>query len=110
MPSAIENQTSCPAPDQKLDNAFHQLVKNLNALLSRSLGSDFTDIDPGPLVKLMEDYHSDDSDWSRYAYGNEKQCFTRNLIDGGNGKHNLVGPDGRAGDMNIVLTTSCSSS
>lgn len=84
MPSATQN------PDQQLDGAFHQLVKDLNSFLAQSPGSDFTDIDPGLLVELMQNYQSECKDWSKYAYRNKNQCFTRNLVDRGNGKHNVV--------------------
>lgn len=84
MPSATHT------PDQQVDDAFHLLIKDLNAFLAQAPGSDFTDIDPGPLVKLMEGYQSEYNDWSKYAYRNKSRCFTRNLIDRGNGKHNVV--------------------
>lgn len=98
-----------PIATQKLDqqlDAFHQLIKDLNSFLAQSPGSDFTDIDPGPLVKLMKDYHSDFKDWSQYAYRNRHQCFTRNLVDRGNGKHNAVSQIRGAKGMIMSLTTS----
>lgn len=100
MPSATQNS------DQQLDDPFHQLIKNLNLFLAQSPGSDFTDIDPGPLVKLMNDYHSEYNDWSKYAYRNRNQCFTRNLVDRGNGKHNAVRQIRRANGMSMSLNTS----
>ncbi len=84
MPTATRTR------DHQLDDEFHRLLENLSSLLADSPGSSFTDIDPGPLVKLMEDYRSEHKDWSRYAYRNRNQSFTRNLVDRGNGKHNAV--------------------
>lgn len=77
-------------PKKPYDDTFHVLVKDINAFLAQSPGSDFSDIDPQPLVKLMKDYESRNSEWVKYAQQSKTKCFTRNLVDRGNGKHNLV--------------------
>ena len=66
-------------------------MEDISSVLAESSGSDFSHIDPRPIIKLMEDYKSESCDWSKYAFRNQNQSFTRNLVDNGNGKHNLVG-------------------
>ena len=75
------------------DDTFHQLVKDLTTIVAQSPGSKFLDIDPRPIIKLMAGYKSNTSDWEKYAHRNENQCFTRNLVDRGNDKCNVVCPD-----------------
>lgn len=71
-------------------NAFQQLAQGLNYHLESSPGSAFKDINHQPIIQAMEGYKSRSSEWDKYAHKNAKQCFTRNLVDPGNGKHNLV--------------------
>lgn len=84
MPAAIHDQS------QQFNDAFHQLLQDIRSSLAESSGSDFIDIDPDPLAKWMRAYRSNSDDWSKYAYENKSQCFTRNLVDRGMGKHNIV--------------------
>ncbi len=51
----------------------------------------FSDIEPKRIIKSMTDYTSNDQDWNEYAHRDHKKCFTRNLVDPGDGKYNLVG-------------------
>jgi len=39
---------------------------------------------------LMKEYESKEEDWGRYALGDASRGYTRNLVDVGNGKSNLV--------------------
>ncbi|KAL6713372.1 hypothetical protein ACLMJK_008837 [Lecanora helva] len=71
-------------------NPFQQLVVDLKAYLDHSPGSLFSDIDPGPIIKFMKSYKSESSHWLKYAHRDKDKCFTRNLIDPGNGKWNLL--------------------
>jgi hypothetical protein len=48
-------------------------------------------VDVDHLDRLMRDYDSDPREWSRFAMGDESRAYTRNLVDEGNGKSNLVG-------------------
>lgn len=84
MPAAIHD------PVRQVDDTFHRLIQDINFFLAEISGFNFTDIDPGPLVNLMRAYRSNSDDWSKYAYRNKSQCFTRNLVDRGIGKHNVV--------------------
>ena len=90
----VENGDELASPGQatqtQQNDAFHQLVTKLGSTIAQSSGFDFTDIDPRPIISLMEDYESKSCDWLRYAHRNDRQCFTRNLVDRGNGKYNLV--------------------
>jgi hypothetical protein len=38
----------------------------------------------------MSDYTSSESDWATYAFSDLSRGYTRNLVDEGNGKSNLV--------------------
>ena len=74
----------------KLLDSFHQLARDLNGFLALSPSKNFSDIDPNTIINRMREYKSRDSDWVRYAHQDEDLPFTRNLVDPGNGKHNLV--------------------
>lgn len=71
---------------------FEQLVLGLKTALGPSSGLTSDDIDVGFLTQLMRDYDSSDGRWSRYAFGDGSRGYTRNLVDEGNGKSNLVSP------------------
>ena len=73
------------------DDTFHRLVQDLRRTLDPSSGLDSAEIDPQHLQRLMEKYISVESDWFQYALGDPSQPYTRNLVDKGNGKSNLVG-------------------
>jgi len=76
---------------RKAADSFHQLIQNLSATLGPSSGLDSADVDPLDLQKLMKEYISSSSEWSRYAWSDCTRAYTRNLVDRGNGKSNLVG-------------------
>ena len=76
----------------KLLDSFHQLARDLNEFLALSPSKNFSDIDPNAIINRMREYKSRNSDWARYAHQNEDLPFTRNLVDPGNGIHNLVCP------------------
>jgi cysteine dioxygenase len=71
--------------------AFERLVENLSAALGPSSGLDSSDVDPMEIQCLMEKYISNEEEWGSYALGDASRTYTRNLIDEGNGKSNLVG-------------------
>ena len=78
-------------PEPLLDS-FHRFVSHLSKILGLSSGLDSEDVDVQRLQKLMEDYTSDESEWSKYAFSDLSRGYTRNLVDEGNGKSNLVNP------------------
>lgn len=76
-------------PRHTLD-PFHRLVEDLSLALGPSSGIDSADVAPDVLERLMESYMSDPKDWGKYAFGDLSRTYTRNLVDTGNGKSNLV--------------------
>ena len=92
MPSRIEHHavSTSRLPDLEPD-AFQCLVHELSSVLGPSSGIDSADVDPMDLQNLMEGYTSKKLEWIRYALGDSSRTYTRNLVDKGNGKSNLVG-------------------
>ncbi|PWY72403.1 cysteine dioxygenase type I [Aspergillus heteromorphus CBS 117.55] len=71
-------------------NGFDKLVRDLRDVLGPSSGLDSDDIDPMDVQRLMEQYDSNSEDWISLALADPKKNYTRNLIDEGNGKSNLL--------------------
>jgi cysteine dioxygenase len=69
---------------------FHLLVKQLSDILGPSSGIDSAEIDPNDLMQLMASYTSLESEWKQYAFPDPSRNYTRNLVDEGNGKSNLL--------------------
>lgn len=82
-PKAIEVETD------ELDS-FHQLVRDLSDVLGPSSGLDSDDINVEEIEKLLCSYRSTTSEWQKYALADYTRPYTRNLVDKGNGKSNLV--------------------
>jgi cysteine dioxygenase len=78
-----------PGVTNNEDN-FQLLVKALSEKLGPSSGIDSDDVDEHELQQLMEEYISDESEWSKYSLSDPTKSYTRNLVDKGNGKSNLV--------------------
>jgi cysteine dioxygenase len=81
---------SGPEAVQSTD-AFQNLVSDIVKVLGPSSGIDSADVDPKDLIFLMEGYESCEAEWQKYAFGDGSRGYTRNLVDKGNGKSNLVG-------------------
>jgi len=81
------------------DDCFQLLVQALSAKLGPSSGIDSADVDEEELLKLMRDYTSDESEWSKYFFPSPNHAYTRNLVDKGNGKSNLVSPSDLGNDQ-----------
>ncbi|KAL2223083.1 cysteine dioxygenase [Thermoascus aurantiacus ATCC 26904] len=84
-----ESSSSSDNDNNALD-AFHKLVQDLSAALGPSSGLDSDDVDPLDIQRLMEKYTSNEAEWSKYALGDPSRTYTRNLVDEGNGKSNLL--------------------
>lgn len=69
---------------------FDQLVAALKDALGPSSGLMSDDVDLNHLTKLMEVYDPNEGGWHSYAMGDASRGYTRNLVDEGNGKSNLV--------------------
>lgn len=69
---------------------FQNLVLNLKETLGPSSGLRCDDVNVNRLMGLMKDYDGSDNKWSKYAFGDAARGYTRNLVDEGNGKSNLV--------------------
>ena len=81
------NDVTVPDPKQ---NTFQRLVKDLSDVLGPSSGLDSADVDVHTIITLMKDYGSEEPQWTKYAFEDSNKTFTRNLVDKGNGKSNLV--------------------
>ncbi|KAK1773937.1 RmlC-like cupin domain-containing protein [Copromyces sp. CBS 386.78] len=71
-------------------NNFDKLVQALKDALGPSSGLTSDDVDVEHLTRLMTEYQSDEVEWSRFAFGDASRGYTRNLVDEGNGKSNLL--------------------
>ncbi|KAM3080914.1 hypothetical protein ACMFMF_002831 [Clarireedia jacksonii] len=71
-------------------NPFHKLVADLSKILGPSSGLTSKDVDIQQLRNLMEEYISQEEHWREYAFADLSLGYTRNLVDEGNGKCNLV--------------------
>ncbi|KAK4541443.1 hypothetical protein LTR36_008044 [Oleoguttula mirabilis] len=99
-PSHPQSQpTDIPKPDSIRDSArptpelldgFHTLVKDINDTLGPCNGIDSEGVDVEELKAAMEAYPSTEQEWSRYAFADHSRAYTRNLVDRGNGKSNLL--------------------
>lgn len=72
------------------EDHFQGLVQSLREQLGPCSGIDSHDVDAGELQRLMEEYVSNESEWAKYAFQAANKSYTRNLVDKGNGKSNLV--------------------
>jgi cysteine dioxygenase len=73
-------------------DGLQSLVNALNERLGPSSGIDSDDVDAAELQHLMEEYVSNESEWAKYFFPSPHVPYTRNLVDKGNGKCNLVRP------------------
>ncbi|KAJ8127090.1 hypothetical protein O1611_g6550 [Lasiodiplodia mahajangana] len=71
-------------------NAFKLLVNDIRDVLGPSSGLNSEDVEVEDLTHLMERYVSNSEEWTQYALSNENMPYTRNLVDEGNGKANLL--------------------
>ncbi|CEJ84391.1 Putative Cysteine dioxygenase [[Torrubiella] hemipterigena] len=71
-------------------NLFDDLVVLLKEALGPSSGLTSADVNVNFLARLMKLYDSRDMNWSKYAFGDRSRGYTRNLVDEGNGKSNLL--------------------
>ncbi|KAH8912149.1 cysteine dioxygenase type I [Coniochaeta sp. PMI_546] len=86
---AVGSTPLTPVASAKGDQ-FDKLVLALKAALGPSSGLTCEDVDVGFLMSLMQEYDAEDNGWQKYAMGDASRGYTRNLVDEGNGKSNLL--------------------
>lgn len=79
-----------PAEINGCRDAFQELVQKLSDILGPCSGLDSEEIDPDVIQETMRSYTSNKSEWGQYALLDPSKHYTRNLVDEGNGKSNLV--------------------
>jgi len=91
LPSALPLDSIFVASSMRVDeNLFEELVLALKSALGPCSGLTSDDIDVTFLTRLMKLYDARDRNWAKYAFGDASRGYTRNLVDEGNGKSNLV--------------------
>ncbi|KAI9727449.1 MAG: hypothetical protein M1834_008393 [Cirrosporium novae-zelandiae] len=88
--STTMTQEKLVQPSVNRDSAFHKLVEDLSRKLGPCSGIDSDDVDVEELKDLMRHYDSNPAEWSKYALSDSSRGYTRNLVDEGNGKSNLI--------------------
>lgn len=66
------------------------LIADINKALGPNSGLDSSDVNPVDIQSLMSRYTSNPSEWGPHALEDASKTYTRNLIDEGTGKGNLV--------------------
>ena len=88
--ASINPSTTNTEAQHLTTNAFQQLVKDLKDVLGPTSGIDSDDVDPETIQQLMRNYISYEPDWQHFALTDNSSNYTRNLVDKGNGKSNLL--------------------
>lgn len=83
---------------------FHHLVKALSDVLGPSSGIDSDDVDPREIERIMSAYTSNEAEWTKYALCEPYMNYTRNLVDEGNGKSNLVSKESKYSQPRLTMT------
>lgn len=81
-----DSARNSPEPNDQ----FHSLVHEINKILGPSNGIDSAGVDVQHLEDAMSAYKSNEKEWHRYAFADKSRAYTRNLVDYGNGKSNLL--------------------
>lgn len=107
----LKTEVESPMGTETSTDSFGTLVRDLSVALGPSSGLDSSDVDPMKIQLLMEKYNSNSDEWSSYALSDASRTYTRNLIDEGNGRSNLVSRDEsivssiRAGSCLTILSS-----
>ncbi|KAF2125768.1 cysteine dioxygenase type I [Dothidotthia symphoricarpi CBS 119687] len=95
---------------QEPTGSFQALVQSLSEKLGPCSGINSDDVDENELQQLMQGYCSDESEWGKYFFPAPNMNYTRNLVDKGNGKSNLlllVWSPGRASPIHDHANAHC---
>ena len=92
LPMTAGASASLDRVDDRVEDVsrFELLVKALKQALGPSSGLTSDDVDVNHLTRLMEEYDANDEGWMPYNFGDASRGYTRNLVDEGNGKSNLL--------------------
>ncbi|KAH6684296.1 putative cysteine dioxygenase [Halenospora varia] len=90
MAPSLEEKMSDITATESMPDAFHKLVSNVSKILGPSSGLTCEDVNVADLQRLMESYVSSENEWKKYAFVDYSRGYTRNLVDRGNGKSNLL--------------------
>ena len=71
-------------------SSFTDLIRAIGTALGPTSGLDSDEVNHNGLIALMEQYESNEADWSLYALGDSNRNYTRNLVDNTNGKSNIL--------------------
>lgn len=82
--------TPSPLEAPTKPNGFNDLISAINVILGPTSGLTTEGIDLDGLMKLMKEYQSNELDWGHLAMADTTRGYTRNLVDVGNGKSNLL--------------------
>ena len=86
--ASYHTQPSIAAP--AASHHFDDLVQALKDVLGPSSGLDSKDVDLNSIMDLMREYDAKENGWVSFAMADADLPYTRNLVDEGNGKSNLV--------------------
>lgn len=88
--ASYHSQSSINGRSQCTSHHFDDLVRALKDVLGPSSGLDSKDVDLNSIMDLMKKYDAAEEGWTSFAMANPALPYTRNLVDEGNGKSNLV--------------------
>lgn len=71
-------------------DTFLSLVRKINSILGPSNGIDSVGVNVQDLKDVMLQYRSSECEWQQYAFADHSRAYTRNLVDHGNDKANLL--------------------
>ena len=69
---------------------FDQLIKAIGDALGPTSGLDCEEVDHQELISLMEQYQSNEQEWSPFALADQSRKYTRNLVADTNHKSNIL--------------------
>lgn len=71
-------------------NSFDDLVDEIKTILGPSSGIDSSEVEVDDLKRTMQKYSSIEEEWTHFAFADYSRNYTRNFVDHGNGKANLL--------------------
>ncbi|KAJ2799242.1 hypothetical protein H4R20_004517 [Coemansia guatemalensis] len=88
----MSNANTSSIPEESVSKNptnMQELISSLNAVMGdQGLGEDLETV--RRVKQLMRSYVSKSQDWEKYAVYQDGTRYTRNLVDDGNGKYNLL--------------------